>query len=190
MKDQGFGTLPADKLAYYIERDWTFLAVKIQGKHRADTMDASGRLPALSITFASKQAVYPLKLSTHMNEFSSKITLFTLVKPKKEDFRAAVDRGFEVLHADGYLSERADGSAPLVANNTEFSQRDVPRALKRAMRARFGMKPKTLYMSVLLNERVNAKKGEGPRYTSRPHEWPEDLSVPGVPDGQQLRWRR
>ncbi len=67
---------------------------------------------------------------------------------------------------------------------------EAPRALKRAVRARFGTNNKPLYMSVLLNERINSKQKDGPRLTSMPAKWPEDLSVPGVADGEKLRWKR
>ena len=44
-------------------------------------------------------------------------------------------------------------------------------------------------MSVLINEHISTSKGRSPGLTSEPANWNEDLSVPGLADGQHLEQR-
>jgi hypothetical protein len=79
----GFGPVPSENMAYYLERNWTFLAVRIRPKS-GKKLDANGALQPLRISFRTPKIVYPLKFSSHQGTFS--VTLF-VVTPKGLDLK-------------------------------------------------------------------------------------------------------
>lgn len=72
LTSNGFGAVPSENMAYYVERDWVWLCV------RADMKVAEGDLRALRATFKTPEVVYPLKFSTHQGTFA--LTLWVVTK--------------------------------------------------------------------------------------------------------------
>ncbi len=185
MSSNGFAQIPAAGLDYYVRRGWTFLAVKLSPNRGKAT------LPALHLRFESERAVYPLKLSTHGGVFAARIYLFTEAVLAEEAFAGARARGFEVLSGGRHLATAAFTRGRLKAKLTSLDAKSAPAALAPLMKARFG--DKAAQLSVLLNERVNETSIEGfaksrwAHVRFAPAVWAEDLSVPGLPDGEVLK---
>ncbi len=184
MTGNGFQAIPDTTLAYYLERNWTFLAIKVT-PGGADTMAERAGLPPLRITFPSDRAVFPLKLSTHMGEFPVRAYLVTATPLVEEDFGGARARGFEVLSGGWY--HRAHGSRrrgrleSRVAGG-RFTRDRAPETLQPLLR-RMGDAP--LHLSILLSERFN-RTSRSESVQLRAIDWTEDLSVPGLAEGQRL----
>lgn len=186
MTERGFGALPDETLAYYIERNWTFLAVRVSPDKGKKTMAKAGGLPPLRITFPSAQAVYPLKLSTHMGEFAARVYLVTADILATNAFAGARARGFEVVSNGMYFDAPHTGGA-LRSDVGHFMVADAPESVRALLSKRFADK-RQLSLAVLLGERVNDSEtisGSGPDGVDvrrAPADWSEDLAVPALPD--------
>ena len=188
MTSHGFATLPEEGLKYYLERSWTFLAIKVDPSRDTDSLKSKGGLQPLRVGFPSKRAVFPLKFSTHMGEFSARIYLFSTAKFRRRDFAGARDRGFEVVHKGRYYGTARFSKWGLAATPRVY-MRGLPKPLRSLISSFFGDKVPTF--SALYNQRVNTSKsawGYNKRRTVqfKPAEWSEDLSIPGLAEGQKL----
>jgi hypothetical protein len=72
---QGYRAVPAASLKHYLERAWTFLAVKINPKKGAQAIAERGAFPPLRLSFASEKIVYPLKFSAQDGPFDATVYL-------------------------------------------------------------------------------------------------------------------
>jgi hypothetical protein len=135
MKDNGFVPLEKDKLSYYVERNWTFLAVRIQPADGAKAISDKGLLPPLRMRFASARAVYPLKLSTHQGVFPVRVDIVTKEPLPKGAFKGAKKRGFEVAGAKGAVYQSAPGAAAgtLLSNVHAFDTAKAPAELRKEL---------------------------------------------------------
>lgn len=59
LKDNKFGAIDESVLAYYIKKDWYWLAVKLENK---EGLPASGNVKPLHMGFKTETPVYPLKI--------------------------------------------------------------------------------------------------------------------------------
>lgn len=191
MREHGFQELPAATLAYYIERGWTFLAIRVTPASGA-ALEAEGGLPPLRVQFPSADAAYPLKLSTHMGEFAARVYLVTAAPPAERAFDGVRARGFEVVSGGRYLETARFADGPLAAAVDRFAPADAPDVLKDMLQKRFG-DARALHMSVLLSERVNAPAPpDGGDVELAPARWAEDFAVslgaaaPKVAGGPQV----
>lgn len=179
MKDNGFVPLEKEKLSYYVERNWTFLAVRIQPADGAKAISDKGLLPPLRMRFASARAVYPLKLSTHQGVFPVRVDIVTKEPLPKGAFKGAKKRGFEVAGAKGAVYQSAPGAAAgtLLSNVHAFDTAKAPAELRKEL-ARVKLDGKlhvrTLYARAF---------GKG---AAKPADWKEDLAVPAPADGERL----
>lgn len=183
MREHGFAEIPASGLAYYVERGWTFVAVKIDPEGGAGKLAAEGGLPPLRLTFASESAVYPLKLSTHMGQFAARVYLVT---SRALDATAVADlpsKGFEAVVGGDYKVAPRQAKTGLETAVTTFAATEAPRSLAPLLTTRFAGGGE-LHMNVLLSELVNSDDealfgdAEG---SFRPADWREDLAVPPLP---------
>lgn len=191
MKKNRFETFKPEQLSYYIDRKWTFLAVRIAPK-KGEKLGDSGSLPPLRITFATERAVYPLKFSTHMGGFSAQVTLITADTLSKEAFNGARAKGFEVVHAGRHLQSFLSNTNRLSARS-KFKVNQAPKSLRGPLKVRF-QALEQLHASVLYNPKVNGGRRKSPskKYGVRsdsPMDWAEDLSIPGLPSGERLMGR-
>ena len=116
----GFGEVPAANMAYYLERSWTWLAVKAkQGAADRSTVRTPtrkgapqrGTLKPLQISFASEEIVYPLKFSSHQGTFSVAIYIATEKPLADFSLREGAYRSKSAPHgfrAEGYELELPD----------------------------------------------------------------------------------
>jgi hypothetical protein len=105
----GFAEVPAGNMAYYLERSWTWLAVKAKPAAGA----TKGKLKPLQISFASDEIVYPLKFSSHQGKF--RVELYVVTEKPLADFSLRdgayryskpASHGFRL---EGYELELPDG---------------------------------------------------------------------------------
>ncbi len=178
MEENGFQPLPAQTLSYYVQRNWTFLAIKATPQEGAE-LSAEGGMPPLRITFPSERAVYPLKLSTHMGTFPVRIYLFTAEPVRAEALESVRAKGFEVATGGIHLRHAASMPGTLRSDVSSFAVNTAPEALRPVLE-RLGTQA---HLSVLLNETFNR---EGGNVEMRAAHWAEDLSVPGVGEGEVL----
>jgi len=180
MVKHGFKALPLSHLKHYTERNWTFLAVRMAPPKSASSLAAKGELPGLAMTFKSAKAVYPLKLSTHMGEFSLHALLVTRAQQTKASLKSALERGFEVLHGGKFSTHRGDKLSPLRAKVSSFKLGGAPAPLRSFLKKRFGGKG-TLNATILVHESINADEPSPTRLGSKPAQWPSDLSISSTP---------
>ena len=188
MTSHGFKPLPEEGLQYYLERSWTFLAIKVEPSGETASLQSHGGLPPLKVRFPSKRVIFPLKFSTHMGVFSARIYLFSSVKFTQKDFAGAHERGFEVVHQGKYLGTARFSRQDLGATSQVYPA-TLPAPLQSIVGNFFGDQRPTF--SVLFNERINTSDkpyGYGKWHTAqfKPEFWVEDLSVPGLKTGQKL----
>ena len=184
MTEHGFQELPAETLSYYLQRDWTFLAIRVTPDKEGAGMAKEGGLPPLRVTFPSDQAVYPLKLSTHMGTFAARVYLITADVLPESAFAGARARGFEVVSNGQYFYTAGPTGGRLRAQVGRFPVTSAPDAVRGLLAERFGA-AQQLSLSVLLNEKVNATDigdmaGTEVRYA--PADWSEELAVPALPE--------
>jgi len=77
LTESGFSEVPAANMAYYVERDWVWLAVKVNAAKNESSLSATGQLEPLRISFPSEQIVYPLKFSSHQGTFDVALWVIT-----------------------------------------------------------------------------------------------------------------
>ena len=180
MRDNGFAEISAEGLAYYVDRGWTFVAVKIDPDGGADKIAAEGGLPPLRLTFASTSAVYPLKLSTHMGELTARVYLVTGAAVPQAAVADLPSKGFEAVVGGAYKVAPRRAATGLETAVSTFAATDAPQSLRSLLTARFADAGQ-LHMSVLLSELVNADAPElftDVKGSFRPIDWAEDLAVP------------
>ena len=188
MESNGFAALPEEGLKYYLERSWTFLAIKVDPSKDVETLSSKGGLQPLRVSFPSERVIFPLKFSTHMGEFSARIYVLSSVKFERDDFDGARDRGFEIVHKGRYYGTARFSREHLGATSHVYIVA-LPQPLRSLVAEFFIDRVPTL--SVLYNERVNTSKtpwGYGQRDTAlfKPADWSEELSIPGLAAGQKL----
>ncbi len=180
MREHGFAEISAEGLSYYVDRGWTFVAVRIEPEGGGDKVAAEGGLPPLRLTFPSTSAVYPLKLSTHMGELTARVYLVTTAPPSDAAIADLPSKGFEAVVGGEYKAAPRRAATGLETAVSTFAVGDAPPSLRPLLTARFA-EAGQLHMSVLLSELVNAEAPElwaDAKGSFRPVDWTEDLAVP------------
>ncbi len=78
LTENGFGEVPEANMAYYLERDWTFLAIRMGPKKGQTRIEGHGDFRPLRISFAADRIYYPLKFSSHQGTFD--VTLYVVTE--------------------------------------------------------------------------------------------------------------
>ncbi len=165
MEQNGFSPIAPSSLQYYVDREWTFLAIKISPADGEENLATEGGLAPLKITFATEQPVYPLKFSTHQGAFAARLTLITRDAIPLTSLETFPRRGFAVVQGSEFL--RVPRENRRYRTRVHRFERDAsPSALRSALQTRFGPTG-ALHLTVLYNKAVQGIA-----------EWPEDLSVP------------
>ncbi|MEC7984903.1 MAG: DUF2330 domain-containing protein [Myxococcota bacterium] len=189
MSDHGFSPLSEEGLRYYLERNWTFLAIKILPSSEDGNLSVQATLPPLRVRFPSEKAIFPLKFSTHMGEFDVQIYLISNRAYSENDFNGARDRGFEVVSMGTYYTTARFSQNPLSARS-RIQSSTIPKTMAPLIRNLFG--EAEIYLSVLVNERINAEQKPTvipPKWSHAqflPANWAEDLSIPGLDQDEKL----
>ncbi|MFN3200553.1 MAG: DUF2330 domain-containing protein [Bradymonadia bacterium] len=90
LKSNGFGEVPEANMKWYLDKGWTFLAIKTEAN------EPKGGLKPLRISFAADRLWYPLKFSSHQGDFP--VTVYTLTKERlKPEAIAGLPGGFKAV---------------------------------------------------------------------------------------------
>ena len=173
MQDNDFAPIPAEALGYFAERNWTFLAVRVDPAEGAASLEASGALPPFRVTFESERIVYPLKLEAQ-GTFPVRLYVVTEEPLPLEAFRGATARGFEVA---GNSRRRAG----LISEVDEFHVDESPESLRWLMQelgAPFS--DGRHHLSVLHARSFGSGEAD-------PRTWDEELAIPPPPEGERLQ---
>lgn len=150
----GFSSVPAESMAYYLERRYVFLAVKVVQEGGLGT---EGDLAPLRVSFASETIYYPVKFSSHQGSFE--VTL---------DLIGDEDAPFSPLAE--YLEQRFPG----------FEVEAGPLPISRSSRY---PALRDLWHRITGEQRMSFSRGQMVRITgrvdgARTAEWPEDFHLP------------
>ncbi len=94
----GFGRLPAENMAWYVERSWVWLAIRVS-LAGGDSIVRNGSLRPLSIAFASEEVVYPVVVNRGQGAFD--VNLYVVTEAGLE--LAADDLGRYGFQSEGTL---------------------------------------------------------------------------------------
>ncbi|MCZ7646564.1 MAG: DUF2330 domain-containing protein [Planctomycetota bacterium] len=118
----GFAALEEKSTAWFVERNFTFLCVKVVPGEGQKALGASGALPPLQLSFKTEKPYFPLKLSATQGAFE--LNLYTLTRGNL-DFKASE----ALLKKVGWGGAYQDH----LRQNTEVRRKDYPRTLEDAV---------------------------------------------------------
>ncbi len=95
LKTNGFAEVSQAIALYYVQQDWTFLAVKIAPDGSKTGLE-SGKLPALELAFASPELVVPLKMEAGMGPLHARI--YMAVAGTLDPNKALAGWGFDAVN--------------------------------------------------------------------------------------------
>lgn len=145
LSENGFPTEDPDHMKYFIDKEFTFLCVKIQSAPGADAVASSALLPPLHLTFESENPYYPLLFSSRQGVFD--VELITLTDQ-------SLDYGGS-YHA---LTKQLRWSAPRYRKNVPVQADDLPPSLAAAMKkSKKAAKQANWKLNVIRGSRVNAE---------------------------------
>lgn len=172
MKENGFNEVGAEQARYYVDRNWTFLAIKLDAAE-----NAVSRIPPLHLRFSYPRAVFPLKLMSPPEQMKVRAYVVTAEPLSDESKKAATDRGFEVVRGSDYTGpESLSGLLPqLRTSGLDLSAQEGPKPLVSFAKSLGWLEAKPAPITVLYNEHF---KGGG--------SWDEDLSIPPPPADAKL----
>ena len=109
LKDNKFGAIDAKVLEYYIEKDWYWLAVKLENKAG---LPASGNVKPLHMGFKTETPVYPLKIQQGRGALDLELWVIT----KSEiDTEASRKFGLETIEQREPMHEQHNRKSNLAA---------------------------------------------------------------------------
>jgi hypothetical protein len=73
----GFPTEDPDHMAYFVDRKFTFLCVKVKGPEGEAGVRPGGAIPPLHLSFKSEKPYYPLKFSSRQGIFDVNLWVLT-----------------------------------------------------------------------------------------------------------------
>lgn len=168
-------TIPEAALRYYVDRGWTFLAVKVSPEEGREALRESASLPPLRISFASERAVIPLKLEAQGAPFEVSVHLVTTRQVADDALEGARRRGF-VAAANATQAEHPRSTSYPYTDRHRFHAADLPEPLRPVVE-RLG--DRELFLRVLHARTFGIGAAE-------PMGWEEELSVPGTAEGERL----
>jgi len=165
-----YAPIPMEALKYYVDNEWSFLAVKAGGE---GSLAAKGALPPLSYTFESKRAVVPLKLEAQ-GVFPVRVYLVTTSDLGDDAFADAAKKGFEVAGNPEHGHLKAPGNSPgkLMTKVGKFTSKSAPTELATTL-ASASVKAEDLHLRVLFTEDFGAG-------AANPAKWAQELMIPVV----------
>lgn len=153
----GYGAVPEANMAWYLKRNWTFLAIKINPQKATGDLGKAGAFRPLRIAFASDELVVPLKFSSHQGSFDVTITVIT-----------------ESLQLDAMRSAAAPFGFSAVAWVRELKIPDSAKAVK-ALQARLA-KDSKVQLKRWAVLKLFGKQINRPRRSVA--DWEDDFSLP------------
>jgi len=73
----GFDEKAPAQMSFFVERQYTFLCIKVRPEGEKESFGETVAMPPLRISFASELPYYPLKFSSHQGVFDVDVTVFS-----------------------------------------------------------------------------------------------------------------
>lgn len=121
LSDNGFPTEDPGHMKYFIDKEFTFLCVKINSAEGAAGVASSALLPPLHLTFETENPYYPLLFSSRQGVFDLELTTLT---DKSLDYGGS-------YHA---LTKQLRWSAPRYKKNVPVLANQLPKSLAAALK--------------------------------------------------------
>lgn len=80
LSKNGYPTEQAKLMSYFVKKNFTFLCVKIRPGGKNNSVNNSGFLPPLHLSFKSKMPYYPLRFSSRQGVFNVNLHVLTRTK--------------------------------------------------------------------------------------------------------------
>lgn len=168
--------LEPEQIAYYIERQWHFVAVSTFAKPPA-TLTGTRHEP-IALTFASEHAILPLKAPWSSSPFPTRYHLLTHTPQGLESLSSPISRGFEISSILGYPGHSPGAK---VARYTTEPDRLKLEQLPSSWRS-LSRSPWKADQSVQLRV-LWLPNNEG---KANPKTWIEELAIPTPPETMRL----
>ncbi len=153
LKVKGFEPLDEKRLKYYVDRNWTFLVIRIDG--RSGEL-GEGDLPPIQITFDTPVPVVPLKLLAIDDEVPVRIYAFTMNEYSEDHFKNAVKKqGFKLPLDPRKGPKWKLGEDDLRVAKMSFYVSNTPEPLKSLFGKIYGAKRGHVY--TLVHDGLSAK---------------------------------
>ncbi|MEM7384220.1 MAG: DUF2330 domain-containing protein, partial [Verrucomicrobiota bacterium] len=120
LKKNGFPTEDPDHMKYFVEKGFTFLAIKVNPMKGESAVKKAGEAVPLHLSFRSEQPYYPLRFSSRQGQFDLNLYVFT---SEKFDFRKS----------KGQLAKLNWNPPAHQKTNVKASSSDLPASLKEAL---------------------------------------------------------
>lgn len=136
----GFPTEDRDHMAWFIERNFTFLCVKVKPEEGKKEVGSGGPIPPLHLSFKSEKPYYPLKFSSRQGIFD--VNIWLLTKPwlsPKENAEVLKRLNAEFIVDTSVTRDKLPASAVAVLDKSRLDEKtreskDWNFALLRAVR--------------------------------------------------------
>jgi hypothetical protein len=143
LSDNGFPTEDPNHMRYFVRKKFTFVCIKFNPRKGQKTVDRSGGVPPLQLSFKSKNPYYPLRFSSRQGVFN--VNLYVLTK-KQFDYEAS----------QGNLGRINNYESQYIRTNVAVRAASFPERLQKAYRnSRFKEYAGTWYLNLLQGRKVN-----------------------------------
>ena len=123
LKKNGFPTEDPGHMKYFIDKEFTFLAIKINPPKGEKTVRAGGDVEPLHLSFKSEKVYYPLRFSSRQGVFDLNLYVFT---EEEFDYKASGD----ALKKINYSPPRR------LKKNVDVALKDLPEKLRKQLMAK------------------------------------------------------
>lgn len=168
--------LEPEQLAYYIERQWHFVAVSSFAKPSA-TLSGSRHEP-IALTFASEHAILPLKAPWSSSPFPTRYHLLTNTPQGLESLSSPISRGFEISSILGYPGHSPGAKAARYTTEPDrLKLEQLPSSWRSLSRSPWNV-DQSVQLRVLWLPNNEGK--------ANPKTWIEELAIPTPPETMRL----
>jgi hypothetical protein len=117
LKNNGFPTEDPKHMAYFVENNFTFLAIKISPPKGEKTVRLNGEVEPLHLSFKSDKVYYPLRFSSRQGVFDLNLYVFT-------------DKKFDYWKSRGALKKINLSSPSRLKKNVNVVSKSLPKSLR------------------------------------------------------------
>lgn len=190
MERNGFHPIAKPLIEHYAERDWAFLAVRVEPPEGEGALQTRASLPALTMTFGAPQIVLPLKLLTHNGQFPLSVYVVSTHGHPLSAFEGALSRGFSIGRTSQEVAEARASLPPrtpvpiseLLVNRATVSDLSGAQKFRELLSTSQVADSRELHVRFLHVQRFNSGRAV-------PERWSEDIRVPDLREGERLMGR-
>jgi len=123
LKKNGFPTEDPGHMKYFIDKGFTFLAIKISPPKGEKTVRAGGDVKPLHLSFKSEKVYYPLRFSSRQGVFDLNLYVFT-------------ENEFDYKESNSALKKINYTSPRRLKKNVDVALNDLPETLRKQLTAK------------------------------------------------------